>query len=167
MRRARPVLATRQDSGSGRDVPECGEEGVTWLDPDHPQRKRTNSRCSRASYRSDRPPIVGLVGRERGRGPLTMVETANRRELLEAVRQATAPGTTVATDDWTGHQPIRFSGGRPHRTWIIPSRTTHGPWFWTRRHPRTALHTEERLWTAAELPAWRQHMASARLRCLV
>lgn len=91
-----------------------GKKGVPHRDPADPPRRRANSRRGHGTYESDRPPIVGLVGRQSGRVQLTTVQTASSRELLGAIRQASHPGSIIATDEWNGYQPIPRTGGRTH-----------------------------------------------------
>ena len=53
------------------------------------------------------PPVVRVVGRQTGQVRLKVVEQADRTTLEGLVEQATTPGTTVDTDEWSGsdHPP--------------------------------------------------------------
>ena len=47
----------------------AGEKGIPHLDPDDPPRRRANKRVGHGTMENDRPPVVGIVGRQIGRGP--------------------------------------------------------------------------------------------------
>ena len=44
----------------------AGEKGVPHLDPDDPPRHRANKRRGHGTKANDRPPVVGVVGRQTG-----------------------------------------------------------------------------------------------------
>ena len=84
----------------------AGEKGVPHLDPDDPPRHRANKRRGHGTKANDRPPVVGVVGRQTGQVRLKVVEHADRTTLEELVGQATTPGTTVYTDEWSGYDHL-------------------------------------------------------------
>src|SRR3982751_1907997 len=79
----------------------AGEKGVPHLDPDDPPRRRANKRRGHGTMENDRPPVVGVVGRDSGEVRLEVVEHADQETLDNFVEEATTPGATVNTDEWS------------------------------------------------------------------
>src|SRR3981081_2675035 len=77
---------------------DAGEKGVPHLDPDDPPRRRANKRRGHGTKENDRPPVVGIVGRDSGGVRLEVVEHADQEPLDNFVEEATTPGATVNTD---------------------------------------------------------------------
>jgi hypothetical protein len=48
---------------------------------------------------NDRPPVIGIVGRDSGDVRLEVVEHADQETLDHFVEEATTPGATVNTDE--------------------------------------------------------------------
>src|SRR3954447_3284662 len=93
----------------------AGEKGVPHRDPDDPPRRRANRRRGHGTWENDRPPVVGVVGRQSGEARLEVVEHADQATLEEIVTGATTPGTAVYTDEWTGYDHLPELG-RTHST---------------------------------------------------
>src|SRR4051794_8067387 len=93
----------------------AGEKGVPHSDPDDPPRRRANRRRGHGTWENDRPPVVGVVGRQSGEVRLEVVEHADQATLEEIVTEATTPGTAVYTDEWTGYDHLPELG-RTHST---------------------------------------------------
>jgi transposase-like protein len=55
---------------------------------------------------NDRPPLVGIVGRESGEVRLEVVDHADRTTLGAFVRETTTPGAMVYTDEWSGYHHL-------------------------------------------------------------
>ena len=52
------------------------------------------------------PPVIGIVGRDSGEVRLEVVEHADQETLDNFVEEATTPGATVNTDEWSGYNHI-------------------------------------------------------------
>lgn len=77
-----------------------GKKGIPHPDPDDPPRRRANQVRGHGTWQVDRPPVMGLVGRETGQVQFDVVRNSTRKELEPRVLNATRPGTTVNTDEW-------------------------------------------------------------------
>lgn len=55
----------------------AGEKGVAHRDPQDPPRRRANQARGHGTWESDRPPVLGIVGRESGRIQLILKKTAH------------------------------------------------------------------------------------------
>ena len=67
----------------------AGEKGVPHLDPDDPPRRRANKRRGHGTMENDRPPVVGVVGRQSGEGRFEVVDNADQETLENIVTSAT------------------------------------------------------------------------------
>src|SRR3954466_5491373 len=94
----------------------AGEKGIPHKDPEDPPRRRANSRRGHGTFANDRPPIVGVVGRESGEIRLDVVETASGDELEAVIDDTCLEGTVVNTDEWNGYKGVGKRHGRIHRT---------------------------------------------------
>src|SRR3954467_8229206 len=81
----------------------AGEKGVPHLDPDDPPRRRANERRGHGTMENDRPPVVGVVGRQSGEGRFEVVDDADQETLEDLVVSATTTDATVYTDEWSGY----------------------------------------------------------------
>jgi transposase len=93
----------------------CGEKGVLHPDPDDPPRRRANKRRGHGTKENDRPPVVGIVGRQSDEVRLEVVEHADQPTLEKFVERTTTPGATVYTDEWSGYDRLPELG-RSHST---------------------------------------------------
>jgi len=93
----------------------AGEKGVPHLDPDDPPRRRANKRRGHGTMENDRPPVVGVVGRQSGEGRFEVVDNADQETLEKIVISATIPGAIVYTDEWSGYNHLPELG-RNHST---------------------------------------------------
>ena len=93
----------------------AGEKGVAHLDPEDPPRRRANKKRGHGTKENDRPPVVGIVGRQSGEVRLEVVEHADQTTLEALVQKSTLPGTKVYTDEWSGYDHLPELG-RPHAT---------------------------------------------------
>lgn len=91
-----------------------GKKGIPHSDPQDPPRRRANNRRGHGTFPTDRPPIVGVVGRTSGRLQLTIAQSANSKELVSAIQQASHPGSIISTDEWNGYRPIAHDAERTH-----------------------------------------------------
>jgi transposase len=67
------------------------------------------------TFDRDRPPVVGVVGRESGRLLLDVVATVGRETLQTFVERTTGSDATLYTDEWAGYAWVG-STGRGHAT---------------------------------------------------
>jgi transposase len=93
----------------------AGEKGVPHLDPEDPPRRRANKTRGHGTMENDRPPVIGIVGRDSGEVRLEVVAHADQTTLDDFVAETTIPGATVNTDEWSGYNHIPESG-RKHVT---------------------------------------------------
>lgn len=55
----------------------AGEKGILHPDPDDPPRRRGNKARGHGTWDTDRPPVLGIVGRESGQVQLVLKKTAH------------------------------------------------------------------------------------------
>ena len=90
----------------------AGEKGTPHRTAADPPRRRANKRRGHGTYATDRPPILGIVGRTSGDLRVMVLHHADAATLAPLVEGATQPDTTVYTDEWRAYQGI----ARPHAT---------------------------------------------------
>src|SRR3954454_6998167 len=93
----------------------AGEKGVPHEDPDDPPRRRANKTRGHGTRENDRPPVVGIVGRQSGEGRFEVVDNADQETLEDLVISTTTTGATVYTDEWSGYNHLADLG-RNHST---------------------------------------------------
>jgi hypothetical protein len=92
-----------------------GKKGVAHPDPADPPRRRANKLKGHGTWDRDRPPILGVVGRDRARLRLTVLGRTTQAELEPEVLEATREGATRNTDQWQGYNHLA-EHDRPRRT---------------------------------------------------
>lgn len=80
-----------------------GKKGKKHTDPADPPRRRANKKRGHGTWDGDRPPVLGIVGRDSGELRLTVLHHSSRAEIEPEVLQATRPKTTVNTDEWKAY----------------------------------------------------------------
>jgi transposase len=93
----------------------AGEKGVPHEEPEDPPRRRANKVKGHGTMENDRPPVVGIVGRESEKVRLEVVEHSDQETLENFVVGMTKPGTIVYTDEWSGYNHLSELG-RGHAT---------------------------------------------------
>jgi transposase-like protein len=103
----------------------AGEKGFEHPDGADPPRRRANKGQGHGTWGSDRPPLLGAVGRTSKRLRLRLAKRMWAAALVGFVTASTVPGATVSTDDWgayrglpaqgRGHVAVSHSG--PPSTW--------------------------------------------------
>jgi hypothetical protein len=78
----------------------AGEKGRPHRDPDDPPRRRANRFNGHGTFDNDRPPILGVIGRESGQVFLRQTYRSTAKAIEPVVLRVTAPGTEVHTDEW-------------------------------------------------------------------
>ena len=90
--------------------PNAGEQGRQHPDPEDPPRRRGNRFNGHGTFEHDRPPILGVIGRESGEVFLRQVFRSTAKAIEPIVLRVTKPETDVHTE----------SGTRT-TTWAIPT----------------------------------------------
>ena len=81
----------------------AGEKGLAHPDPLDPPRRRANKRRGHGNFANDRPPVVGVIGRESNQVALQVGFNSSEAELKAVVESATRAEATVNTDEWRGY----------------------------------------------------------------
>jgi len=91
----------------------AGEKGKRHSDPEDPSRCRANKRKGRGTMKNDRPPILGIVGRESGQIRLTVCENTQQATIQPEVECATQDNANVYTDENSAYNHL-CETGREH-----------------------------------------------------
>ena len=83
----------------------AGEKGVPHLIPKI-RRRRANKVRGHGTMDNDRPPVLGVVGRETDQIRLDVVEHSDQDTLDKFVVDMTKPGAMVNTDEWAGYDHL-------------------------------------------------------------
>ncbi len=84
----------------------AGEKGELHEDPEDPPRRRANKRRGHGTWDNDRPPILGIVGRESGKTHLEVCHHSTRDELIPHVLSNTVAEAVVNTDEWQAYSSL-------------------------------------------------------------
>ena len=84
----------------------AGEKGVKHTDPNDPPRCRGNKTRGHGTWDSDRPPVLGIIGRESGQIHLEVKHNSARKDLESTVLNSTKPGSTINTDEWGAYNHL-------------------------------------------------------------
>jgi transposase-like protein len=77
-----------------------GHKGPTQDDDaSSPPRERANKRRGRGTMETDRPPIVGLVGRQSNQVRLEVCPDAQQTTVIPLVKETTQPDSTIYSDE--------------------------------------------------------------------
>ena len=123
-----------------------GHKGPTDDDDEQmPARSRANKRRGRGTMTTDRPPIVGLVGRASNQARLEVCPDAKQATVMPVVNATTKPEAALYSDEAATYQPLADTR-REHHT------VRHGQHEWARDDDgdgRNEVHTNtiEGLWT--------------------
>jgi transposase len=119
-----------------------GKKGDEDFDPLDPPRRRANKRRGRGTYENDRPPVLGVVGRESGQVRLRVALDTKGPTLEDHVHRFTLPSCHIYTDEYDSYNGIE----RPR------SKVAHGIKEWARDEdgdgiPEVHTNTTEGMWT--------------------
>lgn len=89
--------------------------GEKHTDPDDPPRRRANNRRGLGTMDTDRPPILGVVGRAMGHLRLTVCDNTQQVTIQPQVEHDTRPDVTLHTDESSAYNHITETG-RNHVT---------------------------------------------------
>lgn len=120
-----------------------GKKGERHADPADPPRRRANKKRGHGSYATDRPPVVGTIGRDSGQCRLQVCQSTDGKTLREHVHGTTPAASTCYTDEWPGYNRV----AREHHT------VAHGKKEWARDDDGDGINevhtnTIEGLWTS-------------------
>jgi len=93
----------------------AGEKGRPHRDPEDPPRRRANKRRGRGTMANDRPPVMGVVGRDSGQIRLEVCDDTTQDTIQPEVEAKTGEETTLNTDESSAYNRVAASG-RGHRT---------------------------------------------------
>ena len=119
-----------------------GKKGDEHFDPLDPPRRRANKRRGRGTYENDRPPVLGVIGRESGQVRLRVVKDTKALTLEEHFHAFTWPDCHVYTDEYDSYNGIARSR----------SCVAHGAKEWARDDDGDGIrevhtNTAEGMWT--------------------
>jgi len=119
-----------------------GKKGDEHFDPDDPPRCRANKQRGRGTYANDRPPVLGVIGRETGMIRLRVVHNTQTLTLCPFVEQFTRLDALVYTDEYQSYNALRR----------VRDTVCHGAKEWARDDDgdgwfETHTNSNEGLWT--------------------
>lgn len=119
-----------------------GKKGVEHFDPADPPRRRANKRRGRGTFANDRPPVLGIVGRDTGQVRLRVVADTTGDTLRDHVQRFTRAGAHVYTDELDSYHHLH----RPHAA------VCHSAHEWARDDDGDGIrevhtNTDEGMWT--------------------
>lgn len=119
-----------------------GKKGREHFDPHDPPRRRANKRRGRGTYANDRPPVLGVIGRESGQVRLRVAKNTLAITLEGHVHRFTQPTCHVYTDEYDSYNGIQRSR----------SKVAHGQKEWARDDDGDGIrevhtNTTEGMWT--------------------
>jgi transposase-like protein len=77
----------------------AGKKGKPHRSPDDPPRRRANKARGRGTYKNDRPPVLGMVGRESGWARFRVCVGTKEDTIRTTVAEKTAEETCIFTDE--------------------------------------------------------------------
>src|SRR5688572_7653971 len=80
-----------------------GKKGLEHFDPLDPPRRHANKRRGRGTFANDRPPVLGMIGRESGQVRLRVVDDTRQTTLCAFVQRFTHPEALVYTDEYPSY----------------------------------------------------------------
>ena len=83
-----------------------GKKGDEHFDPADPPRRRANKQRGHGTYENDRPPVLGIIGRESGQVRLRVVHHTDQKTLEQHVHRFTKTEAHCCTDEWLGYNHI-------------------------------------------------------------
>ncbi len=123
----------------------AGEKGFPHDDPDDPPRRRANKQVGRGTMNNDRPPVLGVVGRDSGEIRLTVCDDTRQDTIEPQIERDTLATTTLNTDECSAYNNTVMTG-RGHAT------VCHSQGEWARDDDGDGIrevhcNTMEGIWT--------------------
>jgi transposase-like protein len=81
----------------------ASEKGLAHSNPLDPPRRRANKQRGHGNFDNDRPPVVGVIGRQSQQVALQVRSNSSKDELKAVVESATQAEATVNTNEWRGY----------------------------------------------------------------
>lgn len=94
----------------------AGEKGRRHADPTDPPRRRAHHINGHGSFENDRPPILGVIGRESGKVFLRQTLRSTARAIEPVVLRVTREGADEHTDEWHAYGDLDDRGARDTRS---------------------------------------------------
>lgn len=88
----------------------AGEKGTPHQDPCDPPRRRANKRRGIGTMANDRPPILGIVGRQSGQIRLTICDNTQQATIQPEVEAKTDSAAALYTDESSAYTRITETG---------------------------------------------------------
>lgn len=101
---------TDQETESDELFQNAGEKGSQHVDPDDPPRRRANKRRGRGTFENDRPPILGIVGRNTNQIRLEVCDNVQKSTIQPVVKDTTQKDAYVYTDENTAYANLSKTG---------------------------------------------------------
>jgi transposase-like protein len=122
-----------------------GKKGKPHTNPDDPPRRRANKQRGHGTFATDRPPVLGAVGRETGVAQLWVAARVDSATVRDFIERTTRRDVLLYSDEWSGYAWVA-SSGRGHAT------VCHTAREWARDDDGDGLrevhnNTLEGLWT--------------------
>ncbi len=95
-----------EDTESDEMFQNAGEKGERHDDPDDPPRRRANKRPGKGTMENDRPPVLGIVGRQSGKVRLTVEENTQKKTIQPKVEKSIPSQGNFYTDESTAYQDL-------------------------------------------------------------
>lgn len=160
-----------------------GEKGRPHRDPEDPPRRRANKRRGHGTWDNDRPPILGIVGRDSKQVHLRVCHHSTREELVPHVLSSTVAGAVVNTDEWQayfslpGHERGHVTVCHSFREWArdddgdgvreVHSNTIEGIWTGLRNRLRVFRGVSKKyLSQYVAMFEWSHNEKDASVKCL-
>jgi transposase len=136
---------TDKETESDEMFQNAGEKGFRHDDPEDPPRRRANKHRGIGTMENDRPPILGVVGRESRQIRLTVCDNTRQATIQPQVEKDTDPKTIVYTDESSAYNHISETG-RGHAS------VNHSKKEWARNDDGDGIrevhcNTMEGIWT--------------------
>ena len=87
-----------------------GKKGIPHTDPADPPRRRVGRPKGAGTWENDRPPVIGVVGRDSGQVRLRVERNGREPHAIPAVRAAAASGAMAYTDEWPAYARLPWDG---------------------------------------------------------
>ncbi len=99
-----------QETESDEMFQNAGEKGSQHTDPDDPPRRRANKRKGRGTFENDRPPVLGIVGRDTDQIRLEVCDNVQKSTIQPVVVDTTQKDAQVYTDESTAYANLSETG---------------------------------------------------------
>ena len=88
----------------------AGQKGEKHLEQQDPPRCRANKRKGRGTLENDRPPILGVVGRDSGQIRITVCDSVKQSIIQPNVEHVTQSNANIYTDECHAYEHLNETG---------------------------------------------------------